>query len=191
MKSRASSAFAFTVAVVILVVGFTLAGIYGGRSIPELLQVSARGVVPPGFVAILGKQRSYTVWLEISEEDYLLEKGQERITFLPPSAEVKVVDLSSRHPIELSQSIPIRRKSAGEYTVSYGEFKSERDGQQIQLNAEGMAESVTMSVMPTNLGRVLRVSLGLIGITIATIVIALTSFVVLSRKHKSVPAAIE
>ena len=191
MKSSTSSAFAFVVAVVILVVGFALAGIYGGRRIPELLQVSARGVVPPGFVAILGKQRSYTVWLEISEEDYLQEDGQERITFLPPSAEVKIVDLSSRQPIELSQSIPIRRKSAGEYTVSYGEFKSERDGQQIQLSAGGMADSVTMSVMPTNLGRVLQVSLGLIGITVATIVIALTSFLVLSRRNESVPAAIE
>jgi len=191
MKGKTSSALAFTIALVVLVIGFGAAGTYGGRKIPELLQVTARGVVPPGFVAILGNQRNYTVWLKITEEDYSLEAGRERVTFLPPSAEVQIVDLSSGQPIELSQSLPIRRKSAGEYTVSFAEFQSERDGQQIQLSATGLSESVTISVMPTNLGRVLRVSMGLAGITVATIGGALSVFLVLSRNRESIPAGTE
>ncbi len=173
MNERMSSAVALLAALIILAIGFSAAGIYGGREIPDLLQVTARGVVPPGFVAVLGKQKSYTVWLAIDDEQEEIARPVGPIDYLPPSAEVEIVDLSTGNAIELVRKPPIRRLAGGETTISLGEFQSERPGQQIQLKASGLKDSVTMSVIPTNIGHVLRVSISLIGITVVTIATAL------------------
>lgn len=182
MNEKTSSSLALVVALAVLAVGFTAAGIYGGIRIPQLLEVNARGVVPPGFVAVLGEKKQYTLWLAIPDGEETPEEGLEQIEMMPPGAELRLIDLSSGDLIEIEKSVPVRRRSGGELVVSIGDFETERRGQQIQLKASGLAEPVTMSIMPKNLGQVLRVSMGLVGITVFTIVGAYTLFSLISRK---------
>lgn len=191
MNERTTSSLGLLVALTVLATGFTIAGIYGGRTIPDLLQVTARGVVPPGFVAILGKQQSYTVWLAVDADEEEVSNPVGHIDFLPPSAELKIVDLSTGNAIDLVSTTPFRRLAGGETTVSLWEFQSERPGQQIQVQASGFADSATMSVMPTNLGNVLRVSISLIAITVVTIALALAVLYRISKGNRQSSVADE
>ncbi|MEX2580411.1 MAG: hypothetical protein WD342_15240 [Verrucomicrobiales bacterium] len=189
MNKRESPPFtSLLIPLAVLALGFTLAGMYGSRRIPELLQVTARGVVPPGFVGILGEKRSYTLWLGLPAWD--LSDKPDVTSYLPPGAEISIIDLSSGDEIELADRVAVTRNTGGERMISLGKFESERVGQQIQLKGTGISEPVTMSIAPTNLGQVLTVSLTLLGIIAASVGVAVFLFYfLLGRRQRKLDAA--
>jgi len=166
----------------IVVFGLVLAGLYGYRQIPNLIEETARGFVPEGFTATLPEPAKYTVWLHVTAltegEDY---RGPEE---LPPGGRVYIFDASSGREIPLNKWLDATKHIAGEKAVSLGTFETNRVDQRVELEGSGIRDPVLISITPANTGRALGVVLSLIGIVFLSLSVGIIAFFILLHRRQ-------
>jgi len=167
----------FAVPAFLLILGCSLAGSYGFRAIPKLLEESGRGLVPDGFELSLDEPGRYTLWL--------LARGQLGGEFyrsadkLPPGGRIYVYDAATGRQIPLNKWFDATRNVGHERAVALGSFEAPRKGQQIEILGTGLSKAVLVAVTPENTGRVLKVVLSLLGILVLTLSFTIASFLYL------------
>ncbi|MDF1849388.1 MAG: hypothetical protein P1U85_01045 [Verrucomicrobiales bacterium] len=171
----------FAIPLLLLIIGAAFAGVYGFREIPKLLDETARGMVPQGFVAQLGSPGKYTVWLyergQIGAEFY---RGTEK---LPPGARIYLYDEASGREMEVSKWLNSSKTLGHERAVSLGSFSGLREGQRVEVKGSGFSKPVLISIAPENTGRVLRVVFILLGMILLALSVSITVFLVLLHRR--------
>jgi hypothetical protein len=184
MRKPVSLLACFFIPFLVLVLGLSLAGIYGYRAIPWLFEETARGMIPEGFEVPLGNPGKYTVWL--------FERGQGEEGFyrgsgkLPPGGKLHIFDSSTGREIPLTNWVVATRNSGHEKAVSLGTFMGQREGQVVEVKGTGLRKSMLVSVAPSNTGPVLRVVLSLLGIVALTLSAAILLFLLLLHRRQKI-----
>lgn len=177
----------FAIPLILLLIGAAFAGMYGFREIPKLLDETARGMVPPGFVAVLGPPGKYTVWHY--ERGQIGEKFHRGGESLPPGGRIYLYDQASGREIDVSKWLASTKTLGHERATSLGSFSSVRAGQRVEVKGTGLAKPVLISIAPENTSRVLKVVFILLGIILLSLSVAITTFLVLlHRRNQAIEA---
>ena len=172
----------FLIPFVLLLIGAVSAGVYGFREIPQLLDETARGMVPKGFVVRLEDPGKYTVWLH--------ERGSIGVDFyrgsdqLPPGGSISVYDVVSGREIEVKKWMNSTKTIGHERAVSLGSFVSDKEEQNVEIKGSGISKPVLIAVSRANTARVIGVVCTLLGIVLVALVLSIGAFLWLLHRRK-------
>ena len=165
--------------------GFTAAGVYGFGAIPRLFVETARGMVPDGYTTKLDDVGTYTLWLQVrGQEDGVFHRGPES---LPPGARIYLFDQASGQEVSVSKWIDAEKNIGHERAVSLGTFKGERPGQLVEVRGTGLLRPVLISISPLDNGTVLSVLVTLVGIIMASLIVAILLLLFLVERRAGKP----
>lgn len=169
--------------ITILVAGFSLAGLFGFRNIPQLMSEVGRGDVHAGFELSLETPGRYTVWSVLTEDAPARAIKVERLG-LPPGARVYLYDVESGREIALTKLLQQKKSYGGETSVSLGTFDTRVPDQAVEFKGTGIRRETTVSVTPENTSLAVQVFLMLLGIVLVSIAVAIFLFIFLIHRRQ-------
>lgn len=177
----------FGLPVAILVLGFSLAGFFGFRTIPQLMDEIGRGNVQAGFELSIPKPGRYTVWSVLAEDASARAIKAERLG-LPPGARVYLYSKETGREIPLTKLLQQKKAYGGEVSVSLGTFDTNVVDQVVEFKATGLRRKTLVSVTPENTAEAVRVFVMLLGIVLVSIAFAIFVFIVLIHRRQRLVA---
>ena len=169
--------------ITILVVGFSLAGLFGFRSIPQLMEEIGRGNVQAGFELSIAKPGRYTVWSVLSEDASARAIKAERLG-LPPGGRVYLYNAEDGRELPLTKLLQQKKAYAGEVSVSLGTFDTNTADQLVEFKGTGIRRKTIVSVTPENTAEAVQVFVMLLGIALVTIALAIFVFILLIHRRQ-------
>ncbi len=171
----------------VLVAGFSLAGLYGFKNIPQLMDEVGRGDVQAGFELAIEKPGRYTVWSVLAEDASARAIKAERLG-LPPGARVYLFNKENGRELPLTKLLQQKKAYAGEVSVSLGTFDTSVAGQIVEFKATGVRSKTIVSVTPENTAKAVQVFVLLLGIVLVSIALAIFVFILLIHRRQRLVA---
>ncbi len=172
---------------IILVAGFSFAGLFGFRSIPQLMDEIGRGNVQAGFELTIEKPGRYTVWSVLAEDATARAIKAERLG-LPPGARVYLYNTENGREISLTKLLQQKKAYAGEVSVSLGTFDTNVVDQAVEFKATGLRRKTIVSVTPENTAKAVQVFVTLLGIVLVSIALAIFVFILMIHRRQRLVA---